>query len=133
MKKYILLLPFLIVLTACQRDNAEEKALEQPVINNLVTLTVTQYKNAGVQTGLLQKRDLSTVLKLNGKIDVPPQNKAKVTALANGFVKNTKLLVGDKVTKGQALLSIQSTEIVDIQKEYLDVAEQISFLKSEII
>ena len=40
-------------------------------------------------------------------------------------------MVGDKVTKGQALLTLQNTEFLDIQKEYLEVAEQINYLKSE--
>jgi cobalt-zinc-cadmium efflux system membrane fusion protein len=39
--------------------------------------------------------------------------------------------VGDKVHKGQALVTLESTEFLDIQKEYLEVAEQIKYLKSE--
>ena len=40
-------------------------------------------------------------------------------------------LVGDKVTRGQALLTAENTEYLDIRKDYLEVAEQINYLKSE--
>jgi len=54
-----------------------------------------------------------------------------VTSFIGGYVKSTKLLVGDKVSKGQALLILENTEFLDIQKDYLEVAEQINYLKSE--
>jgi cobalt-zinc-cadmium efflux system membrane fusion protein len=71
------------------------------------------------------------MVKASGKIDVPPQNRAKVNTFMGGYVKSTTLLVGNKVTKGQALLTLQNTEFLDIQKDYMEVAEQLNFLKSE--
>ena len=71
------------------------------------------------------------MIKSSGKIDVPPQYKAKITPFIGGYVKATKLLVGDKVSKGQALITLENTEYLDIQKDYVEVAEQINYLKSE--
>jgi cobalt-zinc-cadmium efflux system membrane fusion protein len=45
-------------------------------------------------------------------------------------IKATTLLVGDKVRKGQALLTLENTNF-RYSKEYLEVAEQIKYLKSE--
>ncbi|MEY4012639.1 MAG: hypothetical protein RIT22_1763, partial [Bacteroidota bacterium] len=58
-------------------------------------------------------------------------DRAQVTTFIGGYVKSTQLLVGDKVRKGQALVMLESAEYLDIQKEYLEVAEQIQYLKSE--
>jgi RND family efflux transporter MFP subunit len=77
------------------------------------------------------EQDFDVTIKTSGRIDVPPQNRAKVTTFIGGYVKSTSLLVGDKVTKGQALLTLENTEFLDIQKDYLEVAEQINYLKSE--
>ena len=49
----------------------------------------------------------------------------------SGYVKTTKLLIGDKVTKGQAIVTLESTDYLDVQKDYLEVAGQIDYLKSE--
>jgi cobalt-zinc-cadmium efflux system membrane fusion protein len=45
-------------------------------------------------------------------------------------MKSTTLLVGDKVTKGEALLTLEN-RIFRYSKDYLEVAEQIKYLKSE--
>jgi len=79
----------------------------------------------------LTEQDFNVTVKATGKIDVPPLNRAKVNTFLGGYVKSTKLMVGDKVTKGQALLTLENSEYIDIQKDYLEVAEQINYLKSE--
>jgi cobalt-zinc-cadmium efflux system membrane fusion protein len=84
-----------------------------------------------MEIGAPTEREFDVSIKTSGKIDVPPQNRAKITTFIGGYVKATKLLVGDKVTKGQALLTLESTEFIDIQKDYLEIAEQINYLKSE--
>ena len=131
MKKHILLLPLLIFLAACQHKNAEEKVLEQPNINNVVTLTGAQYKNAGVQTDLLQKRNLSTVLKLNGKIDVPPQNSISVSTAFGGFLKSTKLLPGMPVKKGEVIATIEDERYIQLQQDYLTTKAKLKFSENE--
>jgi len=75
--------------------------------------------------------DFDVSVKASGKIDVPPTNKAKITTFIGGYVKSSRLLIGDKVTKGQSLITLENTEFLDIQKDYLEVAEQITYLKSE--
>lgn len=126
-KNNIIALAVIAFFYSCKETPKEEVPQNQ----SYITVSDAQFNTMKMELSSPVERNFDVAVSCSGRIDVPPQNKAKVTALANGFVKNTKLLVGDKVTKGQALLSIQSTEIVDIQKEYLDVAEQISFLKSE--
>ncbi len=43
------------------------------------------------------------------KSNVPPQYRAKVTPFLGGYVKNTKLLVGDKLSEGSSLNYIKKT------------------------
>jgi cobalt-zinc-cadmium efflux system membrane fusion protein len=70
-------------------------------------------------------------LTVTGMIDVPPQNKATISSFIGGYVVNTPLLVGDKVSKGQVLVSLENPEYVELQQDYLELSEQLTYLESE--
>ncbi len=117
-----------LILGSCKESKPEEIPAKE---DGLITVTETQFKSNRMEMTNLTEQNFDVSVKASGKIDVPPQNRAQVTTFIGGYVKSTTLLVGNKVTKGQALLTLQSTELLDIQKEYLEVAEQLNYLKSE--
>jgi RND family efflux transporter MFP subunit len=128
MKKLLYIIALSLVLFCCKESKMEE--VEQKD-NGLTTVTSAQFKSSGMEIATPTEQDFDVTVKASGKIDVPPQNRAKVNTFMGGYVKSTTLLVGNKVTKGQALLTLQNTEFLDIQKDYMEVAEQLNFLKSE--
>ena len=128
MKKILYITALSLVLFSCKESKTEE--VEQKD-NGLITVTSAQFKSSGMEIASPTEQDFDVTVKASGKIDVPPQNRAKVNTFMGGYVKSTTLLVGNKVTKGQALLTLQNTEFLDIQKDYMEVAEQLNFLKSE--
>ena len=128
MKKSLYIIALSLVLFSCKESKTEE--VEQKD-NGLTTVTSAQFKSSGMEIASPTEQDFDVTVKASGKIDVPPQNRAKVNTFMGGYVKSTTLLVGNRVTKGQALLTLQNTEFLDIQKEYMEVAEQLNFLKSE--
>jgi len=151
MKKYIqaLILIGCIIISSCKKDThdatdtheghdhgAEE--LVNTADNNHdthedegVVVTEAQFKTAKMLLGSMTSRDFNEVVKTTGSIDVPPQNKEIISSFSGGYIKNSALLIGDKVKKGQALVTIENPDFVDLQQEYLEVAEQLIFLKSE--
>lgn len=128
MKKILYIAALSIVLFSCKESKTEEVATKD---NDLTTVTASQFQSSAMEIASPTEQDFNVTVKSSGKIDVPPQNRAKVTTFMGGYVKSTTLLVGDKVKKGQALLVLQSTEFLDIQRDYMEVAEQLTFLKSE--
>jgi RND family efflux transporter MFP subunit len=104
---------------------------ESPNEVGFLKVTKQQFESSHMQIASPTEQYFNVTVKCSGQIDVPPQNRAQITTFVGGYVKSTRLLVGDKVVKGQALLTLQSTEFLEIQKEYLEVAEQINYLKSE--
>ncbi|RDI53492.1 efflux RND transporter periplasmic adaptor subunit [Flavobacterium glaciei] len=128
MKKSLYIIALSLALFSCKESKTEE--VEQKD-NGLITVSATQFKSSGMEIASPTEQDFDVTVKASGKIDVPPQNRAKVNTFMGGYVKSTTLLVGNRVTKGQALLTLQNTEFLDIQKEYMEVAEQLNFLKSE--
>lgn len=128
MKKSLYIIALSLALFSCKESKTEEVEQKE---NGLTTVTSAQFKSSGMEIGTPTEQDFDVTVKASGKIDVPPQNRAKVNTFMGGYVKSTTLLVGNKVTKGQALLTLQNTEFLDIQKDYMEVAEQLNFLKSE--
>ncbi len=99
--------------------------------SNVITITDSQFKSGAMELSSPSYQRFDVTVNASGKIDVPPSNRAQITSFIGGYVKSTNLLVGDKVVKGQVLLTLENTEFLDIQKEYLEVAEQIDYLKTE--
>ena len=79
-----------------------------------------------VQTGKVQKQDLSSIVTASGEIKPPDQDFASVNA--NSFGKITEILVkeGDHVKKGQLLMrteDVQQTANVEAQQAALITAQ----------
>ena len=126
MKKILYILTLITLTVSCKNEVVEEPVKD----DGLITVTAEQFKSSGMIVGTPSEQDFDVTVKASGKIDVPPQYRAKITPFIGGYVKATKLLVGDKVSKGQALITLENTEYLDIQKDYVEVAEQINYLKN---
>jgi len=72
MKNSIISSLLLVMIVSCNSKSTEEKTEEAALTTNVASLTDAQLKNATIEMGSLQKRSISSTLKVNGKIDVPP-------------------------------------------------------------
>jgi cobalt-zinc-cadmium efflux system membrane fusion protein len=97
-----------------------------------VSLTADQYRVAGIEMGHLETRSLSGVLQVNGVLDVPPQSLVTVSAPLGGFVRNTNLLPGVRVTKGQVIAVIENQEFIQLQQDYLDTKNKLEYASQEL-
>ena len=121
-----------IILTSCGSKTEEVTQNEQlETENNTIEFTSQQYKVADVTIGTIEMKALSGAIKVNGMLDVPPQNLVSVSVPMGGFLKSTELLQGMKVTKGQVIAIIQNAEYIQFQQDYLDNKSQLEFLEAE--
>lgn len=67
----------------------------------------------------------------NGTLVVPPECHSTVTIIMGGTVKNTGLLSGMAVQKGQVLITLENPEFIDLQQAYLDSHAQLEYLEAE--
>jgi cobalt-zinc-cadmium efflux system membrane fusion protein len=79
----------------------------------------------------LVAHSFGTKINATGVIDVPPNGRAVISAQIGGYVKNSPLLIGDQVKKGQLLLTVENIEFLELQQQYLEAKEQLTFLKSD--
>lgn len=134
MKKviYSLLLIQVILLFGCGDKKATETAgAETENTNNGITITKEQFQNSGMVLGSLEEKAFPITVNVNGMIDVPPENRAVVSATMGGYIKKTPLLIGDIVKEGQLLVSIENPEFVTLQQDYMEVKQQLTYLKAE--
>ena len=131
MKKiYILLISLAFMACGNSEKNADSKTVINDVSNE-ITISKQQFESQNMQLGKLTEQAFSTIVKANGMIDVPPENKVIVSSFIGGYVTKIPLLIGDKVKKGQLVATLESTEFLELQQQYLELSEQLNFLKSE--
>ena len=100
--KYIITAFLFSTLLSCSSNDKKATENKAEVVNeSIVTLTDAQIKNAGIQTGKPQLGSMSSILKVNGIVDVPPQNMVSVSFPLGGYLKSTHLLPGMKVSNGR--------------------------------
>ena len=135
MKKNInklILAAVLMVFTQCkQSKTTEEKTLTPNVDTNHVILTEAQFKEAGIELGTWSTRSISSTIKANGKLDVPPQNMLSISVPLGGLVKQTALLQGTHVKVGDVLAVLENSEYIKLQQEYAEAYHQLIYLESE--
>ncbi len=115
------------LLTSCRPKTSDN---EKAASDNL-KLTQAQFESNQYKLGKMTTKRFHQSITTTGMIDVPPQNKVTVAATIGGFVKRTHLLIGDKVEKGQKMLTLENNEFVKLQKEYLEIHHQLAYLKAE--
>lgn len=122
----------LLTLMACNQATKEENTEEATAKpSDEVILSKDQYNLAALQTGKLEMRSLSDVIKANGAIDVPPENMVSISAPLGGYIKSSGLLLGQQIHKGQVIAIIENPEFIDIQQEYLESKSRFEFLALE--
>lgn len=130
MKNIIITLIGFLVL-GCQ-SKKEEAATDAKTINeSIVALTEAQLKNASLATGNVEKKSISSVLKVNGQIDVPPQNMVSISMPLGGYLKSTKLLPGMHINKGEVIATMEDQQYVQLQQDYLTTKSRLYFAEKE--
>lgn len=121
----------LMFLLACssKKETAQEASAEQTT--NTVTLDPVQLKNAGIDTGRAIPDTVSSLLLVNGVVDVPPQNIVSISFPLGGYLRSTKLMPGMHVAKGETIAVIEDPALIQLQQDYLMAATRLVYLQQE--
>ena len=134
MKKIFLTISILTLLGCGQK---QENKTAVPVANKVqsasVKLNNAQIVNAEIQTSELIEKEISSIIKLNGKIDVPPQNLISVSVPLGGYLKSTEMLPGKIVRKGQVLAVLEDQQYIRLQQEYLLAKVKLKVVEGEYL
>lgn len=121
---------FFSMLFSCHSPRPEE-ALKSEAAPDTITLTEAQIKAAGIQTGAIQRHMLNSELKVNGLVDVPPQNIISVSFPLGGYLKSADLLPGMHVSKGEVIAIMQDQSLIQLQQDYLIAMAKLEYLEKD--
>ncbi len=128
---YLMSLSLLISISCSKKDEgtvAEEHHGDEETV---VELTDAQMKTADIVLGSMEKRQISGTIRVNGKLDVPPQQLVSISAPLGGFLKSTSLLEGSRVKKGQLIATIENLDFIQIQQDYIEAKSQFDLAKAD--
>ncbi len=128
--KLVFILSGIALLTACNSAK-EEQAAGAKNNEQVVTLTNQQLKNVTIATTQLSKRNISSVVKVTGTIDVPPQNMVSVSTPLGGYVASTKLLPGMHINKGEVIAKMEDQQYIQLQQDYLITKSKLAYAEQE--
>jgi len=137
--KNILTAKRIVVITAAFLISCNSKTKEDVITiepseitgKDNIIITDAQFVSSNLELGKITKQEFSTSVKANGMFDVPPENKATISAYFAGYVKNISLLPGDRVKKGQVLFTLENPEYVQIQQDFLEAKSKLDYLKAD--
>jgi len=130
--KIIYAIMLCIALTACNHkpEETKEEAVEELPAGE-VELSADQFEKVGIELGTIEQRNLKSVVKASGYLDVPPQSKADVSTFIGAMVKSILVLEGSFVKKGQALAILEHPDFIKLQQEYISEKSNYAYLEKE--
>ena len=131
MTKYIIISIAFSILTSCGNKQTKTEAKEETPSETTVELTDAQLKNSEIKIGKIEQRNISSLLKVNGKIEVPPQNMVSVSVPMGGYLKSTKLLAGMHISKGEVIARMEDQQYIQLQQDFLTAKAHFSSIEAE--
>jgi cobalt-zinc-cadmium efflux system membrane fusion protein len=129
--KYILLIIILPFFWGCNQNKNTSTTTSIAENSNKVSLSEEQTKISGIKTGKFEEKEISETLKVNGIIDVPPQNLVSISVPLGGYLSSTKLLPGMHISKGEVIAEMEDQQYIQLQQEYLTSKAKLEYLQSE--
>ena len=124
---------FSIMFGACKNSAAESPTQEPASMSaeTAIKLNQAQAELAAITTAKASNKKLTAVLKVNGKIDLPPQNLVSVSVPLGGYLKSTRLLPGASIAKGETIATMEDQLYIQLQQDYLQAKSKLNYATLE--
>ncbi len=118
-----------ILFTSCGKS----ADTEQETANNehFIQISKEQFAAENMELGNIREHTFKKVFKTNGIVTASPQSKADVYSYLPGIIKRIPVTPGSFVRKGQVLLSIESKDFINLQRQYLEASAQLKSAEAE--
>lgn len=130
---YSIFLFIILLLSGCGNTSSDTQTKVQETQSKSITLTDAQKKNSTISIGALIQKDISEIIKVHGKIDVPPQNLISVSIPMGGFLVSSDLLPGMHVKKGQVIAVLEDQQYIQLQEDYLTTKVRLEQAEADFI
>jgi cobalt-zinc-cadmium efflux system membrane fusion protein len=129
-----------IVIAACSGSSGKKEPAEKENSGSMeakkdkfggIELTPEQMQTVGIVIGPIAQKNLDSVIKANGQLAVPPQNKADVSILSGGIINHISVIEGQQVKRGQLLATINNQDLIKIQQDFLVAKNNFTYVQAE--
>ena len=125
----------LCLLSACHGDGDDDDKKTASALpkkpTDTIAISAKQMEVAGITTGSIEQKNLSSIVKATGALVLPPSNQAMVSTSIAGNVKQILVKEGDYVKSGQVVAYIESPEFTHMQQEYLTTKSDLVYIEQE--
>ncbi|WP_373519969.1 efflux RND transporter periplasmic adaptor subunit [Pricia sp.] len=97
----------------------------------VVEISRQQAETIGLETKPLETRNLGNNIKVTGRLELFPQDRANISPFVGGNVRSIKVIEGDKVQQGEVLAYLEHPDIISIQQEFQEKNDELVFLKQD--
>ena len=115
----IIAIIFTITISSCKKSseigNIQSDAKNSNEHKGII-VSRTQFEANKMKLENITEQTFPTTIKVTGMIDAPPQSVEIISSFYGGYIKKSALLIGDKVKKGQALVTIENPDFIELQQ-----------------
>ena len=121
-----------LFIFGCQSAKKADVSEPDSAQADIIQLTVDQLTALSLQYGDASSAPMGSTIKVQGKIDLPPQNLISVNFPLGGYLKQTKLIPGMKVSKGEVIAIMEDQGIVQLQHDLLTAKSKLELSRLEL-
>lgn len=131
-----IIIPLVSLISACTNSGSEEAKTktdkpQKKEVTGQVSISKQQFDALRIEFGSIELKNMRNNLRSTGFLKVPPEGKANITSALGGTVQSILVREGDKVSKGQTLVTLTNPEFIKMQEEFLDAQSQLIFAENE--
>lgn len=141
MKKLILIL-LAILFVSCSNDKSRPDAHDDhahgevadaahPQDEDILEIDKKVFESMNIEFDTLKGRNLNEAVYATGHLRLPPNNEATVTAMVGANIKDIRVIEGDKVAKGQTLVTMHHPNLIELQTNFIELASELEYLEIE--
>lgn len=146
-KSFYFILPILLILAYVisqfwldNQKKSQEMITEHFHVNednhghkeNVIQMTSEQIRDLGIQTQVARPGEISLSISARGKIILHPDRFVHVLPKIPGVAKSANKNIGDSVSEGEILATLESREMADIKANYLATNEKLALAFSQL-
>lgn len=120
---YFALFAFIILIIGCKNKGEDLKSVQKE------QFCLDEKTKNIIEISSVTKENVTEGIHLTGSIEANPDKVINFVSLVNGIISNTYFSLGDRVSKGQVLAEMQSTELSSLRAELSSLKSQIEIAK----
>ena len=112
--------------------HAHEEHEHEEVDFDHIPLTAKQVSTVDLKMGEAVEREMDATIEAKGSLVLRAQSMGDVASLMGGIVKSIFVKEGQLVHRGQVVATVESTDVVSLQREYYSAAKECELAKADL-